>query len=222
MCIFIDESGNFIVGRGKSRTCCVAALVVPETVESALVEEFRGLKSVWSNAPEIKGSVLSDEQMSSVLTSLGRYDVVVVATAFDVGYQPVEQLEAFRQGQAQAFVNGLTPQHSQQAHRWARELRNGWLELPLQLMAQMLHTAADDRGCDPPCANYYAQRLPIELSRFGWVIDPKDLTPTRYEKLWERIVCPICKRCRSWSRRAESRASTILGSTGSLTRFRTI
>jgi hypothetical protein len=108
---------------------------VPETVESALVEEFRGLKSAWSNAQEIKGSALSDEQMSSVLTLLGRHDVVVVATAFDVGYQPIEQLEAFRQGQAQAFVNGLTPQHSQHAHRWAQELRRGWLELPLQLMA---------------------------------------------------------------------------------------
>jgi hypothetical protein len=191
MRIFVDESGNFIVGGGKSRTCCVAALTVPETVESALVEEFKELKSAWSDAREIKGSALSDEQMSSVLTLLGRHDVVVVATAFDVGYQPIEQLEAFRQGQAQAFVNGLTPQHSQHAHRWARELRTGWLELPLQLMAQMytlLLTIADVIHLAP---NYYAQRLPSELSRFGWVIDPKDLTPTRYEKLWERIVCPI-------------------------------
>lgn len=191
MRIFIDESGNFIVGGGRSRTCCVAALTVPETVESVLVEEFKGLRSAWSDAPEVKGSALSDEQMSSVLTLLGRHDVVVVATAFDVGYQPVEQLEAFRQGQAQAFVNGLTPQHSQHAHRWARELRTGWLELPLQLMAQMytlLLTVADVIHLAP---SYYAQRLPSELSRFGWVIDPKDLTPTRYEKLWEQIVCPV-------------------------------
>jgi hypothetical protein len=30
MRIFIDESGNFTPGTGVSRTCCVAALIVPE------------------------------------------------------------------------------------------------------------------------------------------------------------------------------------------------
>lgn len=73
----------------------------------------------------------------------------------------------------------------------ANELRTGWLELPLQLMAQMytlLVTVADVIHLAP---NYYAQRVPRELSRFDWVIDPKDLAPTRYEKLWERIVCPV-------------------------------
>lgn len=191
MRIFIDESGNFIVGAGRNRSCCVAALVVPETIESALVGEFKALRSAWSDEPEVKGSALSDEQMSSVLTLLRRHDVVVIATAFDVGYQSVEQLEAFRQGQAKAFVNALTPQHNQNAHRWANELRTGWLELPLQLMAQMytlLLTVADVIHLAP---NYYAQRAPRELSRFDWIIDPKDLAPTRYEKLWARIVCPV-------------------------------
>lgn len=94
--IFIDESGNFIVGGSKSRTCCIAALVVPEAVESALVGEFKALRSSWTDQPELKGSALSDEQMSSVLTLLVHHDVVVIGTAFDVGYQSIEELEAFR------------------------------------------------------------------------------------------------------------------------------
>ena len=58
-------------------------------------------------------------------------------------------------------------------------------------MAQMytlLLTVADVIQLAP---NYYAQRLPSELSRFGWVIDPKDQTATRFEKLWGEIVCPV-------------------------------
>src|SRR5688572_17815140 len=115
MRIFIDESGNFIVGGKDNRTCCVAALVVPHAIESGLCGEFEDLRSTWTDEREMKGSALSDEQMSSVLSLLGRHDVVVVATAFDVGYQSPEQLETFRQGQANAFINGLTPQHNQNA-----------------------------------------------------------------------------------------------------------
>ena len=74
--------------------------------------------------------------------------------------------------------NVLTPQHNTNSHRWANELRTGWSELPLQLMAQMytpLVTVADVIHLAP---NYYAQWVPRELSHFDWVIDPRDLAPT--------------------------------------------
>ena len=111
MRIFIDESGNFIVGGDKKRTCCVAALVVPHATEAPLCGEFEDLRSRWTDEREIKGSALSNEQMSSVLALLGRHDVIVIATAFDVGYQSPEQLETFRQGSDCAGASGLIPDY---------------------------------------------------------------------------------------------------------------
>jgi hypothetical protein len=39
--------------------------------------------------------------------------------------------------------------------------------------------------------NYYAQRLPSELGRFDWVLDPKDVKPTPFEEVWQKVVCPF-------------------------------
>src|SRR5688572_18395756 len=190
MRIFIDESGNFIVGGGVNRACCVSALVVPETVEPTLTADFLERRALWTTQTEVKGSALTDDQMSDLLSLLQRHDVVAIATVFDVGYQSVKDLEAFRLGQADAFVGGLNAQHHPNIHKALREWRADWLKLSLQLMAQMytlLLTVADVINLVP---NYYAQRLPDTLARFAWVIDPKEVAATRFEKLWERSVCP--------------------------------
>jgi hypothetical protein len=42
--------------------------------------------------------------------------------------------------------------------------------------------------------NYYAQRVPAELGWFDWIVDPKDVRPTRYEEVWQQIVSPILQR----------------------------
>ena len=39
--------------------------------------------------------------------------------------------------------------------------------------------------------NYYAQRIPAELGHFDWVLDPKDIKPTRFEECWRKIVFPL-------------------------------
>ena len=58
MRILIDESGNFTAGRGISRTCCVAALVVPEAQAMDLLREFVELRTTWTTECEIKSSEL--------------------------------------------------------------------------------------------------------------------------------------------------------------------
>ena len=38
---------------------------------------------------------------------------------------------------------------------------------------------------------YYAQRTPQELARFDWVLDAKDVKPTPFEVLWQKVVSPV-------------------------------
>jgi hypothetical protein len=191
MRIFIDESGNFTAGTGVSRTCCVAALIVPETQVHDLSQAFVNLRASWTSEAEIKSSTLTDDQTTAVLELLAQYDVVAVVTAFDKQHHPPEQLQAFQQRQANAFTNALTPEHKENAHRFATALRDEWLKLSPQLMAQlhtMMVTIEDIIRLVP---NYYAQHRAAELGRWEWVIDPKDLKPTRYEEVWQKVVCPL-------------------------------
>jgi hypothetical protein len=191
MRIDIDESGNFMLGDGSSRCCCVAALVTPDAVADELHSAFVALRLSWTDKQEVKGSSLSDEHMAAALRLLGTYDVLVVARAYDAGYQDAKALEIFRRGQGEAFINGLTPQHHPNAHRWGHQLRADWLALPTQLMAQMYTLLLTMYDVITHAPSYYAQRSPAELGRFAWAIDPKDVTPTRYEKLWQQIVKPV-------------------------------
>jgi len=191
MRIFIDESGNFTPGTGVSRTCCIAALIVPETQAGELSDRFVDLRRSWTAAPEIKSSELTDDQATAVLQLLAEYDSVAMVTAHDKLQHPAEQLRAFQEGQAKGFTNRLTPKHNANARRFATELRDEWLALSLQLMAQlhMLIVTIEDIIRFVP--NYYAQHRPRELGRWDWIIDPKDVRRTPYEKVWERVVCPI-------------------------------
>jgi len=191
MRIYIDESGHFIPGGAPSRVCCEAALVVPERVAEELLGEFVSLRASWTTEPELKGSALSDEQTIAALSLVGRYDVLVEIHALDVGDNQLEQIVHFQRGQADAFTNGLTSQHHENAHRWVHALREEWLRLPPQLVAQMYTLILTVGEVIRVAPNYYAQRIPEELARFDWVLDPKDIQPTPFEVLWQKIVCPV-------------------------------
>lgn len=191
MRIYIDESGSFIPEAAPSRVSCEAALVVPECFAPELLGRFVALRSTWTDEPEIKGSSLSDEQTAAALRLLGEYDVLVEIGSLDVGHNPVEQIEKFRQGQAKAILAGLTPQHNENSRRWANELRDEWLRLSPQLMVQVYVLVLTLEDVIKVVPNYYAQRLPNELGRFDWILDPKDIRPTPFEELWRKAVCPF-------------------------------
>ena len=132
-----------------------------------------------------------------MLELLAQYDVVAVATALDKQHHPLEQLQAFQEGQANGFTNALTAEHKENARRFATELRDEWLKLSPQPMAQlhtMMVTIEDIIRLVP---NYFAQHHPAELGRWEWIIDPKDLKPTRYEEVWQRVECPLPRQCQS-------------------------
>lgn len=191
MRIYIDESGNFIPDSSPSRVCCVGALAVPECVAPELIGRFCELRATWTSEPEIKGSALSNEQAASALRLMGEYDVLVEMCALDVGQQSIEQAEAFRRGQAESLLAGITPAHNENARRFVNELRDEWLALPHQLMIQMYVLILVLQEVIKVVPNYYAQRLPQELGRFDWVLDPKDVTLTPFETLWKKIVFPV-------------------------------
>jgi hypothetical protein len=189
--IYIDESGGFIPGIPASRVSCVAALAVAEKDADALLRRYFELRAAWTTAKEVKGSSLTDDQTLEALSAVAAFDVVAKIVAIDMHLQSVDQIAEFQNGQGDAFVSGLTEVHSTASREWAHNARTDWRSLSPQLAVQMyaMFLALEDFLRDVP--NYYAQRLPNELGRFDWYIDPKDVTRARYDELWQRLACPV-------------------------------
>jgi hypothetical protein len=164
---------------------------VPERVAPELLKEYEQLRGEWTSGTEIKGSSLSDDQTAAALAILGRYDVMAEIVALDVGHNSLKQIERFRRDQGEAFLAGLTPQHNANARKWARAIREEWLQLPPQLIVQMYVLILTVEEVIRMAPNYYAQRMPDELARFDWILDPKDIKPTPFEMVWQKIVCPV-------------------------------
>jgi hypothetical protein len=191
MRIYIDESGNFQPDAAASRICCETALAIPECVAPELLDRFVALRKEWTDAPELKGSSLSDEQTAAVLKLLGQYEVMAQIDALDVGSHSSAGIRQFQQGQADGITNGITPEHNNNARRWATDLSARWLALPPQLATQLYVLVLTLEDVIQYVPNYYAQRMPEELGHFDWVLDPKDIQPTPFEECWRRIVFPL-------------------------------
>jgi hypothetical protein len=190
MRIYVDESGNFLPG-ASSRFCCVVALAIPESSAQAVCGQYEALRSTWTSEPELKGSALSDDQTRDALALLGRYDVVAEIVAVDLGRHTEDDIRQFQQKQAEAIAGGLTSKHRDNAVRWANGLKDEWLALSAQLALQMQLLIFALENVVRFVPNYYAQRAPSELSRFDWILDPKDIKLTRFEEVWRRAVCPL-------------------------------
>ncbi len=191
MRIYVDESGNFQPDGAASRFCCEVALAIPERFAPELVDRFVALRKVWTNEPELKGSALSDDQMTAALKLLGEYDVMVEIGALDIGVHSSAHIKKFQHGQADGIMNGITPEHKDNARQWARQLRDEWMALSPQLMTQLYVLVLTLEAVIQDVPNYYAQRMPEELGRFDWILDPKDINPTPFEQCWQKIVFPL-------------------------------
>jgi len=190
--IFIDESGGFIPSeRPSSRVSCVAAVVVPESDLPNLFKDFVALRSKFTASKEIKGAELTDGQVEAVLWALGRYDIVVEAAMIDAGVHTVEEIRRLRAVQGDKIVAHVTADHHPNLRKELYQLRDEWLLLSEQLVVQMYAMIAAIDSVIRNVTMYYAQRKPAELGRFDWIIDPKDIGRTRYERVWEMVISPF-------------------------------
>lgn len=192
MRIYIDESGGFIVPEPpSSRVSCIAALVIPEAEAPSVLDDFVALRSRFTDAKEIKGSELNDEQLEAVFSTLAHHDVVAEVAIIDAGVHSAEEVRRLRAEQGDKIVGSLTPLHHPDLRTELEALKREWLSLPEQLIVQMYVMLALIDSVIRHMTLYYVQRRPNELGRFDWVVDPKDIGKTRYERVWEMVIYPF-------------------------------
>lgn len=167
-------------------------LVIPEEAEDKLFGEFIQLRSRWSQrATEMKGSRLDEAKIATVVDLLAAHGAFVEYYAIDMSLHCDEVVNAFKERQAAALTENLTPLHAEELVRSINDDADAIRKLSNQLFVQAYVTIILVLDLLPIAINYFAQRKPAELGRFTWTIDRKDRETTSMERLWATHIMPF-------------------------------
>jgi len=194
MHIFIDESGNFVIPEEKKpKVSCVASLTIPDKQMDAVARNFISLRKFWGYEEEVKGSNLSEKQISDTISLLRSYDVLVDIVCLDIGVHSSENVDKYKSIQADKIVENLTKEHNEKFVKQLHAYRERLLKLPNQLFIQAMISILLIQRILDDSPLYYCQRIPDELGNFVWFVDAKDKNSgkTPFEELWSTLLMPI-------------------------------
>lgn len=199
MITFIDESGSFS-GVGKHNAIsCVGALTIPHGNLAGLTKLYtRVRKTLPTVKGEVKGRLLTEAQVASVVALLRKNQAILEVTAIDLGAHSDVGLNNHRQGLAGRLIENLTPEHHPNMHATLNRLRTELLAMKLPGYVQSVLTFNLLSRVVENTTLYHCQRNPKELGNIVWVIDAKDSrsVQTPWEKWWQDVMLPTLQ---SWS-----------------------
>ncbi len=168
------------------------ALIVPSAAQPELFYQFLRLRDAWPRqAVEIKGSKLDEAQTAQVISLLASHGSIAEYYAIDMVFHPNDVIDELKERQAAAITANLTSEHSGQVVRTAHDDANAIRSLANPLFVQAFMCIQLVLDMLDILINWFAQRRPEELERFAWIIDRKDQTETRMERLWSTLMMPI-------------------------------
>ncbi len=193
MHIFIDESGTFAISSGRHSVSVVGGLVVPDQQLVKIEKKYAELRpQLLNSSEEVKGRLLSERALASVVTMLRRYDVLFEVTAIDMGIHDAAGVSEHKKAQEEAITRHLTDTHHPNMRAGVMRLRKRLERMPLQLYIQSVVTFDLIPRVITHGALYYSQRRPQELGAFHWVADAKDKRRiTEWEGWWSFVVMPM-------------------------------
>ena len=194
MHIFIDESGNFIIPKEKSsKISSVTSLIVPDKHLDEVMHSFKCLKISWKCDGEIKGSRLTEKQISDTIALLRSYDVLVEISWLNVGHHSTKGVDEYKQSQADKLLENVTEKHQERLVKQLQDYRQRMLDLPNQLFIQAMLSIQHIKEVVNKSTWYYCQRIPEELGNFVWLVDAKNssIEKTPFEELWSTLILPF-------------------------------
>ena len=190
MNIYIDESGIFSNPESKKvAVSCVAALVIPETQQKRIFEEYESILKRWNiTRDEVKGSSLNELQVAQAIELLRNYDVLLEIVAIDLSLHSEDDISKHKKLQVDKLTANLTSRHSKQSIENTLRIQSILKNLSNQLYVQSVLTFQLIHSILNTTTLYYCLRHPSELSIFNWIVDAKDLKRISYEDYWSTTV----------------------------------
>ena len=192
MHIFIDESGTFTGNPGQHSVSLVGAPIIPDARIARVEKQYQALRAdLPKEKGEVKGRLLSEDDVDSVVSMLARNDIVLEIKAIDLGMHSTGAIAAHQAKQAALLTENLTEQHHPDLRAQMFELRHRLEEMTPQLYIQSVATFELIATVIDDATLFYCQRIPKELGAFHWVIDGKGKGQvTDWENWWSLIVMP--------------------------------
>lgn len=192
MHIYIDESGIFSNPESKPNVASVvAALTIPSTHKVKLFREFSQLSEhLPTQDGEVKGRLLDESQVASVVSLLAKYDSLVEINAIDIALHTEEQLAKYQEGICNAVAGWATADRPEEFKKRVAEIAAALQKPKSPLFVEsFLLMVLIPRILDISM-NYYARRLPKELQTYHFVIDAKEKFVTNFENAWYIVIFP--------------------------------
>lgn len=186
----IDESGPFSTRSAGTSVDCVGAVVVPERDAQALFAAFGAMTLPRSKDGEVKGRSLAPTDIEAVTVLLERFpDVLVFVEGIDMSVATAARVAEFQRDQADSIGRSAPDDASDFVKTKIVRLRREVAALSLPLFVEFILLTELVDSVLRWASVYYSLRVPAELGRFGWRIDPKEPSQrTRYERLWMEMV----------------------------------
>lgn len=199
MITFIDESGSFSGVGKRNAISCVGALTIPHGNLAQLTKLYtRVRRTLPTDKGEVKGRLLTEAQVASVVAILRKNQAIFEVTAIDLGAHSETGLNEHRYGLADGLIKNLTPEHHPNMHTTLNRLRDELLAMKLPGYVQSSLTFNLLSRVVEHTTLYHCQRNPKELGSIAWVVDAKDSrsVQTPWEKWWQDVMLPTLQ---SWS-----------------------
>ncbi|MBL0947593.1 hypothetical protein [Brevundimonas sp.] len=193
MITFIDESGSFAGIGQKNAISCVGALTLPHGNLAQLQKLWTRLRAkLPKEKGEVKGRLLTEDQVASVVEIIRRNQGLFEASVVDLGSHSEVGLVAHRQALADALTAKLTPMHQPNVHRTMNGWRSELLNMKLPGYVQSVLTFNLLGRVIEHSTLYHCLRNPKELGQIAWVVDAKDggSIQTPWERWWQEVMLP--------------------------------
>jgi len=193
MKIYIDEAGPFLIPQNKEwAVSCVGALVIKDSDNSSLLNDYAELKIKWGvTSSEIKGSQITETMAQSLILLISKYDVMFEIISIDMVTQSQNQIIAHKAKQAEKIIERVDERFNPNLVKQLYGLRDELQHLSCQLYTQAACSWLLFASILQKATLYYVQRSPEDLGQFHWNIDAKDKRITPYESMWKRLSLPF-------------------------------
>jgi hypothetical protein len=183
MHVFIDESGTFS-GYHEVSLSVVGALAIPDGKLELIKKKYAKIRArLPLENGEVKGRLLTEQQVDEVVTLLARNDAIFEISAIDLGYQTEAEAAAYKRAHADGMLSRVAKFREpdrQMVDAASRQILTTSLPLYLQAIVtfETLHSIINHVPL------YFAQRQPHELGSFAWVVDGKEPSKVTNWEMW--------------------------------------
>lgn len=188
----MDESGTFSgADSGKPAVSVQGAIVVPDGRIEKLGKRYGRLRASLpkSKSGEVKGNLLSENQIARVIDLMRRNEVLFFASTIEMSSHSVAQIESHRAQGVYRLGENLTDGHTPELRASVADLQRRMQGFSLPLYSQMVVMTDLIHHSIGEMISYHAQRQPKELAAFHWVVDGKDPSLiTDWEDWWSNTI----------------------------------